>query len=82
MHYMTASVLMSFVISNTNCLSEKFMVRQDNELNYSIAKVFVSCRPLSRYTNVSSTATHPIRLEYFVTVLVVGGKRVPTPLNV
>lgn len=31
MHYMTASVLVSLVISNMNCLSEKFMGSQDNE---------------------------------------------------
>lgn len=69
MHYMTASVLMSLVISNTNCLSEKFMDRQDNELSYSIMKAFVSCRPLSRYTDVSSTVTHPITSECCVAVL-------------
>lgn len=53
MHYMTASVLMSLVISNTNCLSEKFMDSQDNELNYSMGKTFVSCRTPLRYINIS-----------------------------
>lgn len=53
MHYMTAGVLMSLVISNMNCLPEKFMGSQDNELNYSVGKNFVSFRIQLRYINVS-----------------------------
>lgn len=53
MHYMTASVLMSLVISNTNCRSEKFMDSQDNVLNYSMGKTFMSSRTQLRYINVS-----------------------------
>lgn len=53
MHYMTAGVLVSLVISNMNCLPEKFMGSQDNELNYSVGKNFVSFRIQLRYINVS-----------------------------
>lgn len=42
MHYMTAGVLMSLVISNMN--SEKLADSQADELNYSVRKTFVSCK--------------------------------------
>lgn len=49
MHYMTASLLMSLVISNMNCLSEKFMGSQDNEQIIQWGRILY----LLRYINVS-----------------------------